>query len=694
MRVAIVRYPGSNCDIDTKLYFSSDEDEAFYIWHSESTTKEKFDLLVIPGGFAFGDRVYENATHSYRISPGEMALKSPVQKIIRKAYENKIPILGICNGFQILTRMYLLPGSLELNDSEKFESRLEKCIFQESGDEYSIPIANSFGRYVPKKFDDYRVFLNYENGDIAGISNMKRTVFGMMPHPERVRRGDLGRALKEELKNLIFKKKIIDHQEIERIMASEHVSYKSTKKYLSKLYTEGDHVIQGPGENAGIIDIGDGYALFMRIESHNHPIYIEPFQGAATGVGGILRDVFTMGARPIALFDFLRFGENMPHFLENETISGISYYGNCVGVPVVGGDYKKNRVFDKNPLLNVGCIGIGKKENIIYGNALEKGSLFVYIGAKTSLDGVGGADMASQEFREGHEIDKDTIQKGDPFLEKLLLELCCELSESNLVEGMQDLGAGGLLCASLEMVERGRKKTDINLGCTIYVSNVPVKTNHMTNTEIMISESQERMLLTCRQENLNDIIEKCKYWDLEFSVIGRVTDNGLYTIQEKADVVYQKEINSFSSFEEDWPLQKRENLKEPRSSVRVDRKNWEVYDNTLGGRTIKGPLEDGSYAVLDLYEIGKKLYVTWGSSVEECYQKLNKMDVEGKAVVNCLNFGHPKDIMGELVECVEKMNEECQKYKIPVIGGNVSLYNSTDGVSIPPTPIIMMIGIA
>lgn len=680
MKVGIIRYPGSNCDYDALRYFEN----SFFIWHKETVLPE-LDLLVIPGGFAFGDRVYQKATGKYRIEPAVKAVESPVTNVIDEAYKKKIPILGICNGFQILIKLGFLEGELKQNKDKKFHSYLKDCSINDKN--FKIPIANNFGLYEGQINED-QIIIKYNDGNIGGICNKERTVFGMMPHPERLP-NDLN--LKETLLDLIFPK--INQEKIKTIMESEHVSYKSTKKFLSQLHTKAEHVIQGPGENAGIIDVGDGYALCLRIESHNHPIFINPFQGAATGVGGILRDIFTMGARPIALFDFLRFGtDKKAEFIEEKTIQGISYYGNCIGVPVLGGDYYKDEVFNKNPLLNVGCIGLVKKENIVYGNALHEDSFIIYIGSKTGKDGIGGADMASKEFNNLEDNLEDTIQTGDPFLEKLLLEVCCKLSELKLLEGMQDMGAGGLLCSSLEMVIRGRSKTNKNLGCYIDIEKVPTKET-MEATDILISESQERMLLVSSKENSLKIKEICQLWDLEYHQIGKVTNDGNYVIKKFNREIYNVKIDDFENIKEDWPeinAQKDYILKKSN----YDLMKWSVYDNTLGGRTLKGSLEKGSYSVIDLHEINKKLYVTWGKNVDECLNNINSFKIEKLTLVNCLNFGHPKHSIKSFQETVQKMKEDCLKYNIPVVGGNVSLYNCTDNISIPPSPILMMIGLS
>ena len=485
MRVAIVLFPGSNCANDMNLFFTSKGHDCFYLWHKENDiNKFDFDLLVIPGGFAFGDRVYEKATHNYVMDPGAMALNSPVCEIIRDASKKSIPIIGVCNGFQILTKLKLLSGYLSRNISKRFICRKIKCkigLGEHKDKIIEIDVANEFGNY---KFcqnetesslnesillsyqDDY----NKSNGscaNIAGICNKEKTIFGMMPHFER--------NLSET--NLVYDT-IMSYinndnisSSIEELMFSEHISYKSTKKYLKDLYTTGSYVVQGPGENAGIVDIGGGYCIAMRIESHNHPTFIDPFRGASTGVGGILRDIFTMGARPIGVLDFLRFGvDDNSNNLFHDTIKGISYYGNCFGVANVGGNCVMDPMFNKNPLVNVACLGIVKKENIIYGNVLNENSLLIYVGSKTGNEGVNGAAMASQSFDDNMDKEKmkDNIQTGDPFLEKLLLEACLEITEEKLVEGMQDMGAGGVLCATLEVVERGRSKTHKNFGCEKY----------------------------------------------------------------------------------------------------------------------------------------------------------------------------------------------------------------------------------
>lgn len=709
MKVGIIRYPGSNCDYDTQRYFGG-----FFIWHTETSFNvlSGLDLLVIPGGFAYGDRYYNKATEEYTISPGTMAIKSPVTAVIREAAKRKIPILGICNGFQILTQLNLLPGKLAFNNTKKFICKDVKCIaYVDDIDniaETNMYIANSYGNYVKPINKTIHPFLMYSENlpeyetRIAGIHNDDKTIFGMMPHPERN-----NNDFKDTLYKIIFGQKknsqFVFEIKINELMNSEHISYKTTKKYLKKLHTSEPWVVQGPGENAGIVDIGDGLCIALRIESHNHPTYINPFEGAATGVGGILRDIFTMGARPIAILDFLRFGTNEhSEELLKKTIDGISYYGNCVGVPNVGGDLYKDESYNKNPLVNVGCLGILRKEEIIYGNAKREDDLLIYVGSKTGNEGIGGAAMASQSFTNNIDMNKlqDNVQKSDPFLEKLLLEACCEIAKEGCVSGMQDMGAGGLLCASLEVVLRGREKTGKNFGCDIHLDRVPTK-YQMEPCNILISESQERMLIVSPPENKEKIFQIFEKWELEYSVIGRVNTSGEYKVYSNEEILYREMITNFKDIRDETykPDDKLSvtwifgNERFKKGKVK-DMKRWCVYDSTVGNRTIKGPDKPGSYSIIDIYENNKKLYLTWGESVDECYNIMKEFnDVKPLCIVNCLNFGHPKDSINDFSYTIDNMAMRCKGLNIPVVGGNVSLYNSTDGKSIRPTPILLMMGI-
>ena len=743
MRIGIIKYPGSNCDEDTFRYFSTDgngeNNDVFFIWHKEIEMPDAMDLLIIPGGFAFGDRYYtKGATGEYDIDPGKMAVKSPVTKIIMQAHRNKIPILGICNGFQILTHLGLLPGTMGQNNTKQFCSKKVNCNVYNTNQHinneiknYTFNIANEYGRYfvnvdfLNEMIYNNQIFLTYEtynNGSnkyngkcIGGVTNRERTVFGMMPHPER----NIGQnvngfkshflkmitpkqrfATIKQQEDILKHKKVVFNIKISTLMSSEHISYKTTKPYLSTLHTKEPWVVQGPGENAGIIDIGDGYCIAMRMESHNHPTYIDPYNGAATGVGGIIRDIIAMGAKPIALLDFLRFGINdKAKMIMSNAIRGIADYGNTIGIPNVGGDLYKNSCYNGNPLVNVACLGIVKRENIIYGNALNDKSILMYIGAKTGKDGIGGAAMASQSFGASVDHLKENIQIGDPFLERLLLEACCELSKEKLIEGMQDMGAGGVLCASLELIKRGRDKTGKNLGCDLFIDKIPTKTG-MDDCDILISESQERMLLVCLPNNMMRIKSILTKWDLESSDIGYVTNHGRYDVYPKTrdtNSILSKNIDDFKDPISNWPLDdikynhNQENQKIPTTKSGI----WNIYDTSIGCRVVKGPLEKGHYSILDIYEVNKQLILTWGGDFMTCYNEMKRVKKDAKplGIINCLNFGHPKDCMFDFKATIDELNCCCKKYNVPVVGGNVSLYNTTNDYSIKPTPIFVMVGV-
>ena len=360
---------------------------------------------------------------------------------------------------------------------------------------------------------------------------------------------------------------MIDYK-IKRLMNSEHISYKSTRQYLKTLHTQEPWVIQGPGENAGIVDLGSkDYCLALRMESHNHPTYIDPYNGAATGVGGIIRDIIAMGAKPIALLDFLRFGvdDNGPILFEN-AVQGIANYGNTIGIPNVGGDTYFHECYNKNPLVNVACLGLVKRENIIYGNAKHKDSILMYVGSKTGKEGVDGAFMASQSFGKSVEHLKENVQVGDPFLERLLLEACCELAEMKVIEGMQDMGAGGILCASLELIKRGRDKTNQNLGCEINLNKIPVKYK-MDVCDKLMSESQERMLMVCSPENKEKICSILSKWDLESEEIGVVDHSGKYQVYNNEELIYEKPIDSFDEPREIWTVKSTAHIPKYKSTT-------------------------------------------------------------------------------------------------------------------------------
>ena len=713
INVGIIRYPGSNCDLETFRYFNfNDENKCFFIWHKETdfSLLNNLDLLVLPGGFAFGDRIYNKATENYIISPGTMALQSPVSILIQEAVNRNIAILGICNGFQILTQMNLLPGKLLLNDCKKFVCKKVKCnvSYETIQDSTELYIANSYGKYVnnEKLKNDECYFLRYEDKSIAGVCNMKKKIFGMMPHPER---NNL------DFKNtffqmLFYQEQIIEpnyqmifDKSIKELMFSEHISYKTTKKYLRNLHTKEPWVVQGPGENAGIVDIGkspDGteYCIAIRIESHNHPTFIDPFEGAATGVGGILRDIFTMGARPIGILDFLRFGvDNNSNHLLNKAIQGISYYGNCIGVPNIGGDLYLHPSYNTNPLVNVGCLGILKKENIIYGNVRNNNNYLIYVGSKTGNEGINGAAMASNTFANSNisEELKSNVQKSDPFLEKLLLEACCEIADKKLAVGMQDMGAGGLLCATLEVVKRGIEKTEIqDLGCEIYLDKVPTKYNMELNN-ILISESQERMLIVANENNLSKINKIFDKWDLEYAVIGKTVFSSKYEVYNNNKLIYSDNIFNLDSPEDYINIPTKYTKVNQTQPTKIKNPHlWTMYDSTVGNRTLKGPDKPGHYAILDIYEVNKQLILTWGETFDKCYEKMKLFEnVKPLCIVNCLNYGDPKYSLYDLRETIIDLGSKCKLHNIPVVGGNVSLYNTTNTQSIRPTPILLMLGI-
>ena len=730
LSIGIIMFPGSNCAEDMKRYFPN----SFYIWHLEDTWRP-MDLLIIPGGFAFGDRDYQNATGNYVINPGRKAKDSPVRNIINMAVKKRIPILGVCNGFQILTQMKLLPGKLELNNNKKFTCKNVECKIDnhfltyeqlKTNDEMvkviqgnnivNLEVANSYGRYTVSENlyqeikDNNQVFLTYndnykdENGsiyNIAGVCDKNHLIFGMMPHPERTNCQVIQNIILDVVRvNNYRKLNALRNKfnfEVKNLMNSEHISYKSTRKLLKNLFTKGEHVIQGPGENAGLVDIGDGYAIAIRVESHNHPTFIDPYNGAATGVGGIIRDIFTMGARPIALLDFLRFGhdENSDRLLK-EAVRGIAEYGNCIGIANVGGDCYLEDIYSKNPLVNVACLGIVKKDDIIYGNVKEEGDLLIYVGSRTGNDGINGAAMASEEFSSDTNMEelKSNIQKGDAFLEKLLLEACLQIVNEGLLQGMQDMGAGGLLCSSVEVVQRGRNKFGNNFGCVINVDNVPEKLE-MDSCDKLISESQERMLLVVKPENKNRVFEIFDKWDLEYQVVGHINLSGKYeVVNDNNDVLFSENMTDFDDPTEDWPLEpsKNKTCESNRICVR-DSDLWSNYDKSIGCRTLELGRGTNKCSILDIYENGKKLVITWGETFKDCYNGMDRVNAKVLGLVNCLNYGHPKDSLGDMAQFLNNLTQECREYKVPVLGGNVSLYNATDNVSIRPTPILVMIGL-
>jgi phosphoribosylformylglycinamidine synthase subunit PurL len=515
------------------------------------------------------------------------------------------------------------------------------------------------------------------------------------------------------------------------VMWSEHCSYKSTRVHLAKFPTKAPHVIYGPGENAGAIDIGGGLAAIFKMESHNHPSYIEPYQGAATGVGGILRDVFTMGARPVAIMNALRFGapeHPKTRRLVEGVVSGIAGYGNCVGVPTVGGETNFDARYNGNILVNVFCLGIAPKDRIFTSAAKGANNPVVYVGAKTGRDGIHGATMASAEFSDDSEAQRPTVQVGDPFLEKLLIEACLELMETDAIIGIQDMGAAGLTSSSVEMASKGEAGIELDL------DRVPAREEGMTPYEFMLSESQERMLMVLkpgREAEAKRIFDK---WGLDAAVIGNTTDTGKLTLRWHGQVVCDLPLGPLADeapkYERPYvqplkaiPLSADEEarLKNEHSGfvasltslmttpdMASKRWIWEQYDRDVMADTIADSGSDAAivrlygssralamtcdvtprYVEADAYEGGKQ-------AVAEAWRNLTAVGARPLAVTDNLNFGNPQrpEIMGQIVRAIDGLAEACRVLSFPVISGNVSLYNETNGQAILPTPAIGGVGI-
>ena len=510
-------------------------------------------------------------------------------------------------------------------------------------------------------------------------------------------------------------------------MWSEHCSYKSSKIYLRKLPTTGDRVIQGPGENAGIVDLGDGLCAVFKMESHNHPSYLEPYQGAATGVGGIIRDIFTMGARPIVLLDSLRFGDpdlQKTKYLVKGVISGISDYGNCIGIPTVGGEVYFDSCYNGNPLVNVFCLGITKKDKIFKGYAEGVGNPVIYVGSKTGRDGIQGAIMASDTFSSESEQKRPAVQVGDPFTEKLLLEACLELFKTDCVVGIQDMGAAGLTSSSTEMANRG------NTGIDLWMDKVPRREENMTPYELMLSESQERMLMVLnkgKEDTAKSIFNK---WDLDFSVIGVVTNTKCLKLYDNEELVADLPVDLItnSAPEYDRPLKKlhvkngytdlkkfeemdiEEAFLKVLGSPTIANKKYvyEQYDYMVRTNTLCEPLNDS--ALLKIKESDKAIAITVNCNSRYCYldpregakiavaESARNIVCSGAkplAITDCLNFGNPEnpEIIWQFSEAIEGMKEACIKLNTPVVSGNVSFYNETENEPVYPTPTVGMIGV-
>src|SRR5580698_1782505 len=530
------------------------------------------------------------------------------------------------------------------------------------------------------------------------------------------------------------------------VMYSEHCSYKSSRVHLRRLPTHSRRVVQGPGENAGIIDIGDGWACAFKIESHNHPSFIEPFQGATTGVGGILRDIFTMGARPVAVMDSLRFGPITPqsgvdqatlhknHSVMEGVVSGVASYGNCFGVPNVGGEVKFENCYSGNPLVNAFALGLVRRDQIFYAKAAGAGNPVIYVGSKTGRDGIHGATMASEEFSEESEAKRPNVQVGDPFMEKLLLEACVEAMQTGAVIGTQDMGAAGLTCSTCEMGGRG------GVGLEIELDLVPQRETGMTPYEIMLSESQERMLLVAEKGREDEVLRVFAKWGLDAVIVGTVQPEPRLRIRHHGELVadipnqsltddaplYHRPIGTWKA---PVPLDPHEevlaelakdrdytaDLKKLLASANICSKRWvhEQYDTMVQTNTVQGP--GGEAGVMRIkgtgtpgHERGLAMALDgngrWAyldpklgamHAVAEAARKVACTGAKPVAATNCLNFGNPEkpEIMAQLSAAIDGIAEACTALSTPITGGNVSLYNETRGEGIYPTPVLGIVGI-
>jgi phosphoribosylformylglycinamidine synthase len=545
--------------------------------------------------------------------------------------------------------------------------------------------------------------------------------------PELVRQHGLTPDEYDRFRGLIGRDPTLTELGIVSAMWNEHCSYKSSRKHLRGLPTSGPHVIQGPGENAGVIDIGDGLACVFKMESHNHPSFIEPYQGATTGVGGILRDVFTMGARPIAALNALRFGSPdhpRTRHLVSGVVAGIGGYGNSFGVPTVGGLMGFHSRYDGNILVNAMAVGLAKTDAIFYAAATGVGNPIVYLGSKTGRDGIHGATMASAEFDDASESKRPTVQVGDPFAEKLLLEACLELMASGAVIAIQDMGAAGLTCSAVEMGAKG------DLGVELHIEKVPAREAGMTAYEMMLSESQERMLMVLKPGMEAEAEAIFVKWGLDFAIIGHTTDTLRFVVKHDGVVMADLPIKELG---DEAPLYDRphvanthqpvilasdvpetlgsaEALKKLVGSPDLSSKRWvyEQYDHFIGGNTVQKPggdaaivrVEDGPkglamtadvtprYCEADPVEGGRQ-------AVAEAWRNITAVGATPLAITDNLNFGNPEkpEVMGQLVGCLKGIGEACLALDFPVVSGNVSLYNETNGVGLLPTPTIGGVGV-
>ncbi len=792
MKFGVIVFPGSNCDHD--CYYAVNRNlgqPAEFIWHDQPELGD-VDAVILPGGFSYGDY----------LRCGAIAKFSPVMTAVRRFAAAGGLVIGVCNGFQILVECGLLPGALIRNRGLKFICRPVELRTATADSPFTCAARKAHpGRAggrgphrLPLRGQPERLHARHRrnpqpraqcHGHDAAPGPRLRPADGLHRRapdlpvhaprggarmtaapitPELVAQHQLTPAEFQTIVRILGREPTYTELGIFSVMWSEHCSYKSSRVHLKTLPTGGPQVLQGPGENAGAVDIGEGLAAVFKIESHNHPSFIEPYQGAATGVGGIIRDIFTMGARPIALLNSLRFGSlDAPgtRRLVEGVVAGIAGYGNSIGIPTVGGEIVFEPSYEGNPLVNVFCLGIARAADIIKGVASGVGNSVYYVGAKTGRDGIHGATMASAEFDDKSAEKRPAVQVGDPFMEKLLLEACLEVMRTDALVGIQDMGAAGLTCSTTEMGSRGGAGVDID------VALVPQRESGMTPYEIMLSESQERMLLVAkhgREAEIERIFEK---WDLHAVRIGEVTDDGLLRVRDHGVVVAELPNRALT---DDAPVYRRpmsepEYLREvqqldldalgDRSPERLGRrdhvgersaafarretshqtgvarafqadhdqallallgsptigsKRWAYrqYDHMVRTNTINLPglgagvvrikgtdralamsLDgNGRYCYLDPYR-GAML------AVAEAARNVACAGARPLGATNCLNFGNPErpDIMWQFARAVEGMGAACRALDVPITGGNVSLYNETDGSAIYPTPTIGVVGL-
>jgi phosphoribosylformylglycinamidine synthase subunit PurL len=543
--------------------------------------------------------------------------------------------------------------------------------------------------------------------------------------PEIIREHGLSDAEYERIEALLGRAPNYVELGIFSVMWSEHCSYKSTRAHLRRLPTKAPWVLQGPGENAGVIDIGDGDAAIFKMESHNHPSFIEPYQGAATGVGGIMRDVFTMGARPVAMMNALRFGapenEKTRHLVAG-VVAGIGGYGNCMGIPTVGGEVNFHPSYNGNILVNAMCVGLARVDKIFTSAAEGAGNPVVYIGSKTGRDGIHGATMASAEFNEDSQEKRPTVQVGDPFTEKLLLEACLELMATDAIIAIQDMGAAGLTSSSAEMASKGGSGIELDL------DHVPQRETDMTAYEMLLSESQERMLAVLKPGREAEAERIFRKWELDFAVIGRTTDTNHFVIRHQGGVVADIPVQALA---DEAPVYQRPYTRREAAAGEPDfdrsrpvmqsllkligspdlcsrRWVWEQYDTSVMADTAQSP--GGDAAVVRVHGTNKALAITTDvtpryckadpfegakQAVAEAWRNLSAVGARPLAVTDNLNFGNPEkpEIMGEIANCIDGIAAACRALDFPVISGNCSLYNETNGEAILPTPAIGGVGL-